>query len=227
MKLYLPSQKFGNNTMKLISLCWQNKNVAVIANALDNMPKNHRQWRVQMEFENLKLLWFIPEELDLRKYFNNPKGLQIFLSKKSMVWVRGGSAFILNRAMIQSGFNTIGVEMIKNSEIVYAWYSAALIVATKSLIGTEIVDDPKIIPDGYSKNTNPFLWLGLIDFYLIPHIDSKEDWAKNIPLCVKKLQEKKENIVTLKDEESFIINDEIYNHDFRMIINNLEKYKFI
>jgi dipeptidase E len=62
----------------------------------------------------------IPEELDLRKYFNNPEGLQKFLSKKSMVWVRGGSAFILNRAMIESGFSSVGVEMIKRSKIVYA-----------------------------------------------------------------------------------------------------------
>lgn len=206
MKLYLSSQKFGNDAMKLVSLCWENKNVAVIANALDHMPDSHRQWRVQMEFESLKLLWLIPEELDLRKYFGDPKGLQKFLLQKSMVWVRGGSAFILNRAMIQSWFNEIGVEMIKKSQLVYAWYSAALIVATTNLIGTEIVDDPKIVPNGYSINIDPFVWLGLIDFYLIPHIDTKEDWAKNIPLCVKRLQEKKENIVTLKDGESFIIN---------------------
>lgn len=64
-----------------------------------------------------------------------------------------------------------------------------------------------IIPSGYSKNINPFLGLDLINFYLIPHIDSKEVWAKNIPLCVKKLQKKKLKVITLKDGESFVIND--------------------
>jgi hypothetical protein len=62
-----------------------------------------------------------------------------------------------------------------------------------------MVDDPMIIPPGYAKHINPFCGLGLIDFYLIPHIDSKEDWAKNIPLCVKKLQKKKLKVITLKE----------------------------
>lgn len=207
MRLYLSSQKFGNNIPQLLSLCGQNKNVAVIANGLDHMPDSHRKWRVEIEIERLKSIWLIPEELDLRKYFNNPEGLQKTLSKKSMVWIRWGSAFVLNRAMIESGFSKVGVEMIKDSRIVYAWYSAALIVATTDLSGTEMVDDPMIIPSGYSKNINPFFGLGLIDFYLIPHIDSKEDWAKNIPLCVKKLQEKKLEVVTLKEGEVFIVNE--------------------
>ncbi|MDR2416521.1 MAG: peptidase E [Candidatus Peribacteria bacterium] len=147
----------------------------------------------------------IAEELDLRKYFNNPKGLQEFLSKKSMVWIRGGNSFILSRAMIESGFSSVGVDMIKSSQIVYAGYSAALIVATTDLSGTEIVDDPTAIPNGYSKDTNPFIGLGLIDFYLIPHIDSKEEWAKNVPLHVKKLQEEKLEVMTLKDGEVFVV----------------------
>lgn len=108
--------------------------------------------------------------------------------------------------MIQSGFSSIGIEMIKSSKLVYAGYSAALIVATTDLSGTEMVDDPMLIPDGYSKNINPFSGLGLIDFYLIPHIDSKEDWAENILLCAKKLQEKNLKVVTLKDGEVFMVN---------------------
>jgi hypothetical protein len=64
-----------------------------------------------------------------------------------------------------------------------------------------------IIPSGYSRDINPFLGLGLINFYLIPHIDTKEDWAKNIPLCVKKLQEKNFKVITLKDGEVFIVNE--------------------
>ena len=207
MKLYLSSQKLGDHVTQLIQLCGENKNIAVIANGLDDKSDGYRKERVRIEIENLKSIGLIPEELDLRSYFNNSEGLQNFLSKKSMVWVRWGSAFILNRAMIQSGFSSIGIEMIKSSKLVYAGYSAALIVATTDLSGTEMVDDPMLIRDGYSKNINPFSGLGLIDFYLIPHIDSKEVWAKNIPLCVKKLQKKKLKVITLKDGESFVIND--------------------
>lgn len=207
MKLYLSSQKFGSSIEKLISLCGENKNVAVIANGLDNKPNEHRKERVQTEIENLRLLGFTAEELDLRSFFSNQNALKKYLDGKSMVWIRGGSAFILNRAMIESGFNTIGVEMVRSSKLVYAGYSAALIVATTSLSGTEIVDDPTIIPSGYSQTINPFIGLGLIDYYLIPHIDSKEEWARNIPLCVKKLRERGATIVTLKDGEVFVRDD--------------------
>ncbi len=207
MKLYLSSQKFGNYVEQLILLCGENKNVVVIANGLDDKPDGYRKNRIEVEVENLKSIGFIPEELDLRNYFNNSEGLRVFLSKKSMVWVRGGSSFILNRAMIQSGFSRVGVEMIKRSRLVYAGYSAALIVASTNLLGAELVDDATVIPSGYSKNINPFLGLGLINFYLIPHIDSKEDWAKNVPLHVKKLQEKNLEVMTLKEGEVFIVND--------------------
>ena len=83
MKLYLSSQKLGNNIPQLLSLCGQNKNVAVIANGLDNMSDSHRKWRVQLEIESLKSIWLTPEELDLRKYFNNPEDLQkLFIREK-------------------------------------------------------------------------------------------------------------------------------------------------
>lgn len=207
MKLYLSSQKFGSNIEKLVSLCGENKNVAVIANGLDDKPDDYRKGRVHAEIETLRLLGFTAEELDLRDFFLNPNALKNYLNGKSMVWIRGGSAFILNRAMIESGFSTVGVEMVKNSKLVYAGYSSALIVATTNLSGTEMVDDATIIPSGYSKVTNPFIGLGLIDFYLIPHIDSREEWARKIPLCVKTLREGGATIVTLKDGEVFIKND--------------------
>lgn len=207
MKLYLSSQKFGSRVEQLISLCGENKEVAIIANGLDDKPHIYRKNRVEIEIEGLKSIGFKPEELDLRDYFNDPEGMEIFLSKKSMVWVRGGSAFVLNRAMTQSGFSSIGVEMIKSSKLVYAGYSAALIVASKSLSGTEMVDDPSVIPSGYSKETDPFIGLGLVDFYLIPHIDSAEDWAKKIPLCTEKLRERNLNVITLKDGEVYVVDD--------------------
>lgn len=207
MKLYLSSQKFSNHIEQLISLCGENKSIAIIANGLDAKPDSYRRNRVEIEIEKLRSIGFQPEELDLRNYFGNSEGLRCFLSGKSMVWVRGGSAFILNRAMVQSGFSSVGVEMIRNSKLVYAGYSAALIVATTSLSGTEIVDDPTVIPNGYSKETDPFSGLGLIDFYLIPHIDSIEDWAKEIPRCAKELRDKNLEVVTLKDGEVFVVND--------------------
>lgn len=207
MKLYLSSQKLGNNIFDLIELCGENKEVAVIANALDNMPNNYRTERVRLEIQNLKSIGFNPVELDLRMYFKDKELLRKILEKKSMVWVRGGSAFILNRAMIESGFHDIWVQMIKNSQLVYGGYSAALIVATTSLSGTEVVDDPTIIPKGYSDNINPIKGLGLIDFYLIPHINSKESWAKNIPFCVENLRKQKKKVLTLSDWETFIVNN--------------------
>lgn len=205
MKLYLSSQKIGNKKEKLLSMCWDNKNIAIIANAIDDKDDNFRTNRVQKEIKEMESLWFIVEELDLRNFFNNPQWLKEFLLKKSMLWIRWWSAFLLNRAFIQSWFYEVWMDLIKKSKLVYAGYSAAIIVANIDLFWTEYVDNPNILPEKYDPKINPYKWLGLIDFYIIPHIDSTEEWAKNIPTYIHFLKNKWLNYITLKDWEVFIV----------------------
>lgn len=172
MKMYLSSYRIGDHPDRLVSLVGDNKKVAVIANSIDfGNDTKRREVGVQQEIDDLTNLGFQPEELDLRKYFGKSQELPAKLSQYGMLWVRGGNTFILRRAFKESGMDQWLVEQKDNKELVYAGYSAGVCVLSPTLKGLELVDDPNIIPEGYSKDT---IWegLGLINFAFAPHFES-------------------------------------------------------
>lgn len=209
MKLYLSSQRLGNYSEKLIELLGGNNKVVVIANALDDKSVEHRLSRVNREFEMLKEIGLEPVELDLRKYFESSTGLKDFVKDKSLIWIRGGNVFILRRAMEASNFDTEILPLIKNGMIAYGGYSAALIIACKDLWASEMIDDIYSVPNNYPVSMTPSKGLGLLDFYLVPHFDSTEDWAKNVRKYVEYLQEKKKKYLTLCDGEVYYCNEQV------------------
>lgn len=205
MRLYLSSQHLGNPCDMLYELVGENKQVAVIANAIDDKPKDFRKDRVQREIIMLGQIGLSAEDLDLRNYFGDPSELDYYIRTKSLVWVRGGNTFILRRAMLESGFDEVVLPKIFNNQVVYGGYSAALIVASKDLSGAEIVDEPNTIPAGYPDVAAPFSGLGLIDFHLIPHSGSREPWADKVPDHVNYLINDNRHVETLRDGEVYII----------------------
>lgn len=209
MKLYLSSQRLGNYSEKLIELLGGNNKVVVIANALDDKSVKHRLSRVNREFEMLKEIGLEPVELDLRKYFESSTGLKDFVKDKSLIWIRGGNVFILRRAMEASNFDTEILPLIKNGMIAYGGYSAALIIACKDLWASEMIDDIYSVPNNYPVSMTPSKGLGLLDFYLVPHFDSTEDWAKNVRKYVEYLQEKKKKYLILCDGEVYYCNEQV------------------
>lgn len=207
MKLYLSSQKLGNRPDLLLNLIGENKNVAVIANAIDDMPSEYRKDRLAKEFDLLKNIGLNPEELDLRNYFNNKKALKKFLETKSLVWIRGGNTFLLSRAFKASGFDKIIKKLLHTNKIVYGGYSAALLIAGKDLSGVEIVDDINSNPTEYPKNTKKLKSLKLFNFYIIPHFNSNESWAKNVKDHINYLTVRGKPIITLCDGEIYYCNN--------------------
>ena len=206
MKLYLSSQKLGNSPTHLLKLL-KNNNTVIVANALDDKPKAHRDNRVENEIQTLKSIGLNPEELDLRNYFSNPEKLSKYLKSKSLIWVRGGNTFILRRAMLESNFDQIVLPLIKNNKLVYGGYSAALLVASKDLFGVELVDNPNLVPKGYSRSIQPKDGLGLLDFHLIPHFESNEPYAKDIVQHRNCLHNNGRCVVTLRDGEVYVFNN--------------------
>lgn len=206
MKLYLSSQKLGLRPDLLVSLVGDNKRVVVISNALDDKAIEHRNDRTKKELDLMESIGFIPEELDLRKYFGKKKELRKLLKTKSLVWIRGGNTFLLSRAFHASGFDKIIKSMVKKNKIVFGGYSAALLIASKSLLGTNIVDDINSIPEDYPK-TKRLKSLNFLNFYLIPHYDSKQEWATNVKNHVNYLRKNKRKVVTLCDGEVYFCNN--------------------
>ena len=81
------------------------------------------------------------------------------------------NAFVLRRAMKQSGFDDVITGMLERDEIVYGGFSAGAVVATPTLRGIELMDDPAAVPAGYDPEV---VWdgLGLIDYSIVPHFRS-------------------------------------------------------
>lgn len=172
MKLYLSSYRLGNHSNKLQALVNQpGAKVAVCANAIDHARSDDkRQAIVQRECDDMRNLGFIPEELDLREYFNKDNIVEKMKEYK-LIWINGGNVFLLVKAMKQSGFDKVFNKLIKTEKLIYAGYSAAFCALAPSLRGMELVDDKDVQVDGYQE---AIIWEGfsLIDFYPVVHFRS-------------------------------------------------------
>lgn len=203
MKLYLSSYRLGNNPEKLVELFFDNKKVVVIANAMDFVEDSQRAEKVKQSIMEIKDLGLFPEEIDLRCYFDKQKELGKKLNDCGAVYVRGGNAFVLRRAMIQSGFDKWIRDKNKDPNFVYAGYSAGVCVLSPTLHGLELVDDPNFIPERYNSE---IVWEGLniIDYSFAPHYQSDHPESENVNKEVEYFIKHKIPFKTLRDGEVII-----------------------
>lgn len=204
MKLYLSSDRIGNDKKKLMELFSANKKAAVIANAMDFLEKSERDKSVEQEIDDLTDLGLIAEELDLRDYFDKSKDLNSKLNTYGLVWVRGGNTFILRRAMAQSGFDKLLKKKNNDPDFVYAGYSAGICVLSPTLCGLELVDNPHRIPAKYKSRV---IWdgVGIIDFFIVPHYRSNHPESAAVEKVVEYYSQKKMTFKTLHDGEVIVI----------------------
>lgn len=207
MKLYLSSYRLGNHTDKFKELVGkQNAKVAVIDNALDFSDDLERKNKsLKSELNDMKSSGFVPEHLDLRQYFKDNNGLLTKLRNFDAVWICGGNAFILMKAMKQSGFDRIIEELIKTNKLVYSGYSAALYVISPTLDGVELVDDVYAKAEGYQDET---IWegYGLINFYPIVHYKSDHPESELVDKQLEYVKSKNRTYKSLRDGDAIIVN---------------------
>ncbi len=203
MKLYLSSYQLGNEPDKLVRLVGENKRAAVICNALDWSEEGPRKERVERELNAMEGLGLQPEEFDLRNYFHRPEDIESALSDFGLLWIRGGNAFILRKAMALSGFDGC-IRGLLEKGIVYAGYSAAACVAGPTLHGVELCDDASLVPENYSAET---MWDGLelIDVAIAPHYKSDHPESPMIDGVVAYFKQHDIPYKTLHDGEVIII----------------------
>ena len=157
----------------------------------------------EREFESLRSLGLSPEELDLRDFFGDLDQLRSFISRFDAVWVTGGNTFILRKAMFQSGFDQILLELSRDVEFLYGGYSAGVCVLTPTLRGINLVDPPEIIPAGYQKET---IWdgLNLVPCCIAPHFRSDHPESELIEQSVNFFITNKLPFICLRDGEVLI-----------------------
>ena len=206
MRLYLSSYRIGDRAGSLLALLGSGKRAAIISNALDNISPTARSiYRDEVYDPHMELasLGLATEELDLRRYFGEAEALRARLGEFDLVWVMGGNAFVLRRAMKQSGFDDVITGMLERDEIVYGGFSAGAVVATPTLRGIELMDDPAEVPTGYDPE---IVWegLGLIDQSIVPHFRSPHPESAAAERAVRHMMSRGMHYRALRDGEVIV-----------------------
>ena len=203
MRLYLSSFDVGNCLDELVALAGEARRAAIILNALDHRPQARAGW-LERQTSKLVGLGFSVVELDLRNFFGAAAQLKQVLSGVDLVWINGGNAFILRRAMKQSGFDAIIRDAVSRDEIVYAGFSAAAVITFKSLKGLELTDNPHEIPVGYDPE---IVWegLGFVPFAIAVHFKSDHPESASVDREIAFYEESGIPYRTLRDGEALVI----------------------
>jgi dipeptidase E len=219
LRLYLSSYRLGNRPERLAALAGMespgvsSRRALVIANACDLLAEADRGPRVGREISALESLGFHAEELDLRGYFRNGgergtpdilDALRAKMASVGLVWARGGNAFVLLRAMRQSGFAEALRDALAADSLVYGGYSGGIAVLAPTLRGIETVNDPIAVPAGYPPAT-PWDGLGILPYSLAPHYRSAHPASPGIDGVVRYYEAARMPYRVLRDGEARII----------------------
>ena len=206
MRLYLSSYRLGDSAGALLALVGNGARAAIVSNALDYVPAATRAaYRAEISdpIADFAALGIYAQDLDLKEYFGDPDRLENALRGVDLVWAMGGNTFILRRAMAQSGFDTVITELLARDAIVYGGFSAGAVVASPSLNGIELMDDPNEIPAGYDPAV---VWdgLGLVDYAIVPHFDSPHPESVAARAVVNQHARRKTPFRALRDGEVIV-----------------------
>ncbi|MBP7701909.1 MAG: Type 1 glutamine amidotransferase-like domain-containing protein [Phenylobacterium sp.] len=206
MRLYLSSYRFGNAADRLLALVPAGGRVAVVSNALDLIPDESRRSyarNVHDPLADLAEMGLAPFDLDLRRWFGDPAGLERDLAEVQMVWAVGGNAFLLRRAMAQSGLDTILQRRLADDSLAYGGWSAGACVAGPTLRGIDLMDAPDVVAAGYDP-APIYDGLGFVDFVIVPHFASDHPEADAARLAAAWLADRDIAHRTLRDGEAIV-----------------------
>jgi len=206
MRLYLSSYRIGDRAGSLLALLGGGRRAAIIENALDGISPAARDIHRAETYDpmdELAALGIAGTSLDLRQYFGRAAALRDVLAGCDLVWVTGGNAFTLRRAMQQSGFDEVIGDMLDADAIVYGGFSAGAVVAAPSLEGIHLMDDPDEVPPGYDSEP---VWdgLGLIDHAIVPHYRSPHAESAAADRAVRHLMSRGLRYRALRDGEVIV-----------------------
>jgi dipeptidase E len=204
MRLYLSSYQMGDRFDDLVAFLGPGARVAVISNAPDYIhPEMRRQYRGFNATDCFRGRGLDAFDVDLRDFFDLPQALRDTLSDTRLIWAVGGNAFLLRRAMRQSGLDDFVVKRISEGTLTYGGWSAGTCVAGLSLRGIDIMDNPPLAPAGYDP---AIIWegMGLVDFIIVPHFDSNHPEARGAASAVAWLEQAGLPFQALRDGEVIV-----------------------
>lgn len=206
MRLYLSSYSFGDHTDELVRMAGFGTRALMIGNPSDLHDATARKETVDRQLNGLKELGFETEELDLRDYFANNRGLKERIDSAGLIWVKGGNTFVLKRAIEQSGAAPYLLDGIRHGRFVYGGFSAGIILMTPTLRGIELCDEPERLPAGYKPEVD---WdcLNIVPYSIIPHFRSDHHESEMMEDVLAYMQKHNMPYKTMQDGDVIIIDN--------------------
>lgn len=93
---------------------------------------------------------------------------------------------------------------MSDGRLVYGGYSAGSCVAAPDLEGIHLIDDPEVIPDGYSERIAP-LTFQLVPGRIVSHWRSEHPESADAEKAVDYLRQSGLEFRTLRDGEALIV----------------------
>ena len=126
------------------------------------------------------------------------------------MWSVGGNAFLLRRAMRESGFDEVIVDLLDEGAV-YGGWSAGACVAGTSLHPIALMDDPDQLAPAYPEIEPVMEGLGLVPFSIVPHYRSDHPDTEAAERAVAWAVENGMEAVALRDGDVVIRNGEDTN----------------
>lgn len=207
MRLYLSSFRMGERFEELVHAVPSSAAVAVISNAVDFIPRDDRMAYARNVFDpvaHFRSYGLEAADLDLRDYFGDPVALRAALQGVGLVWANGGNAFLLRRALRQSGLDQLLPERMEMGDLIYGGWSAGAVVAGPTLRGIDLMDDPTVVVEGYEAAP---VWegVGLVGFSIVPHFESDHPEAEAAARTAAWLSAAGLPFRTLRDGQAIVI----------------------
>lgn len=204
MRLYLSSERIGERAGALLALTGFGRRAAVvtIGSALRSYEAGLFGADLGDPGEDLALLGFEVETLDLDAYRGAPERLHAALRGVDLCWVPDGDAFALRRAMAASGFDEIIVELLEADALVYGGAGAGAALAAPSLEGFHHFSDPFLSLHDASRP--PPDGLGLIDHAIVPHLGAAGPTSRRAQNMARHLALKGLRFRALRDGEAIV-----------------------
>ncbi len=121
------------------------------------------------------------------------------LSDADIIYVMGGNTYYLLEHVQKSGFKEVVEEKLAQG-VFYIGASAGAALVCPSIDYIEDLDDPtKGNPDGFEA-------LGLVDFFIMPHLDDPT-FASNILKIMDKLMARNKLVVGIHENQGLLVND--------------------
>lgn len=208
MRLFLSSYRAGRHEHRLREMLGPISKVAVITNAKDYKPPHERRAKVAENFDYYRSIGLEPTEIDLRPYFHQT-GAHKLLANHEFIWLAGGNAFLLRRALAYSGLDKFLYDQVRWNEYILAGESAGAIVTGPTLRFSEMdaaghEDSAAFISPGYRKE---IIWEGLdfIAFVPVPHYKAR-GYRKEVDRYLKLLERNSIPHKAMTDNQAILIN---------------------